>query len=441
MSDKLIFILPGIVLLAFFLNLVYKGNNVQSCLTFILVLLPFMDLKITKEEWGGFKIFDFISFFCFIFLFKEFITVSLKGRNIFYFFLFLFFCIIILIGGLASEFPQKSFLALIKTLPIFIIARFFITECQKDPSFHIKAIKALRIAYLIDLGFLVAQMIVGLRFTFYPGLATNTIDPVFHIVRYPGVFYDSQAHGQFLALGSFLFLFTEKNAPIKKTIFNYSIFALSIAGIALAGSRAAFGGFAIGLFIVLLMAGNKYRIYGSIVIVIGLAAYIVISPETGVFSRTKALSEDYLYRQSIWNEALDISKKHAYLGIGSGNYQKYIMRHVQDQYIEIQDGQLVYFDQPENGYLKILVELGYLGFAIFILFLLLPLFTGIILYFKNINYKQVVFFMASLLSWIVAFNTVYSIYDYRLLLMVVSMITLIITYPSPRFYEHELVEE
>ncbi|MDF3079326.1 MAG: O-antigen polymerase [Sphingobacteriaceae bacterium] len=435
MRDKLIFILPVITLLAFFYNAFKQGNTVQSCLWFILAFLPFMDLKITKEAYGGFKVFDAISYYCVFFLIKDFIRINLRSRKNVYFFMSVAFIIVVMIGKMASEFPDKLLITFLKTVPIFIIARFFITECVNDPSFHLKAINALKIAFLIDLGFLVGQLAVGLGFTFYPGLAMNTIDPVFHIVRYPGVFYDSQAHGQYLALGSFLFLYRHESYSNRKVWFNYGVFTFCLAAIALAGSRSAFGGFAVGLFLVLLMASKQYRIYGSIILVLGVAAYFIISPTTGVFSRTKAISEDYLYRQSIWTEALEISRKHPYLGIGTNNYQRYIMRHVQDQYIEIEDGQLVYFDQPENGYLKILVENGYIGFTIFLLFLFVPLMSGLVNYFRGKHYKQIVFFMASMISWMVAFNTVYSIYDYRLLLMVVSMITLMITYPPEEYVD------
>jgi len=434
MLDKLIYILPGIALLLFALNIYFKGNTVQSCLLFILTLLPLMDLKITNEAWGGFKVFDAICVYSLVFLLKDFTTINRYNPNNFYFLLFVLFAIIVLLGGLASEFPSRAYLNFFKIMPIFIFARFFLTECYKDPNFQLKAVKGLKIAYLIALSFVLIQWVVGLRFTFYPQLNPNTIDPMFLIIRYPGMFYDSQASGQYLAMGSFLFLYNEKGASRNTHIFGYLVFIVAILGISMAGSRAAFGGFAVGLIVVFFMAAKQYRVYGLIVGILGYVVFTYISVQNGVFDRAKSLSDDFLFRQSIWKEAFEISKKHPLLGIGSGNYQNFVIRHAQGQYLELTDGQLVYFDQPENGYLKIMSELGFIGFGIFVLFLLVPLFKGFINYIKGIFDKRVAFFMACLISWAVAFNTVYSIYDYRILIMVVSMIVLIVSYPA---YEHD----
>ncbi|WP_448701367.1 O-antigen ligase family protein [Mucilaginibacter sp. AW1-3] len=400
-----------------------------------------MDLKVTVEAWGGFKVFDLFCFYCLVFLLKDFTTINLSQRNNFYLALFVLLCIIILIGGLASEFPNKTYLNIIKILPIFIFARFLLTECYKDPTFHSRAIKAIKIGYLGALAFLFVQFVIGIKFTFYPGLNPNVVDPVFHIVRYPGVFYDSQAHGQYLAMGSFLFLYTEPGETRKNVILNYGVFVLAIIAISLAGSRAAFGGFAIGAFLTFLIVAKQYRVYGVIALVIGYFIFTNLSIHNGVFDRSKNLSEDFLFRQGIWNEAFDISKKHPYLGIGSGNYQNYVIRHNQGQYLEIEDGQLVYFDQPENGYLKIMVELGFIGFAVFALFIIVPLIKGFTLFLKGLVDKQIAFLIAGVISWLVAFNTVYSIYDNRILIMVTVLLVLIISYPPKKQHEYPLVEK
>ena len=400
-----------------------------------------MDQKITPEAWGGFKVFDVISFYSLIFLIKEFITISLRSRNNYYFILFVAFILIFLFGGLASAYPGKTYLNLIKILPIFIFARFFLIECYKDYSFHVKAIKAIKISFLLALGFLIIQVIIGLKFTFYPSLHPNTIDPIFKIIRYPGVFYDSQANGQFLAIGSFLFLYTKDEIFKKKPYINYIIFIIIVIGITLAGSRAAFGGFAIGIIIVFFLAAQKYRVYGIVFALLAGGIFMVVAPKSGVFDRAENLSEDYLFRQSIWKEAFEISKAHPYLGIGYGNYQSYIKKYAQNQYLEIEDGELVYFDQPENGYLKIMVELGFIGFAIFMLFLITPIIKGIVYYFKNIYDAKIAYFIASLMSFIVAFNTVYSIYDVRILLMMTSLIILLIAYPTKETQPKEISDE
>ncbi len=437
----MILLLPILTLLLFAFSVFYKGNTVQTSLLFVLSLLPLMDQKIVPEAYGGFKVFDAISFYSLIFLVKAFFKISLRSRNNYYFLLFVAFIIIFLFGGLASAYPNKTYLNVIKILPIFIFSRFFLTECYKDYSFHVKAIQAIKISYLLAVGFLLIQIVVGLKFTFYPSLHPNTIDPIFKIVRFPGVFYDSQAHGQFLAMGSFFFLFTKDDIFKKRPYLNYIIFIVIVIGITLAGSRAAFGGFAVGLVFVFFLAAQKYRIYGIVFGLLMAGVFMVVAPKSGVFDRAENLSEDYLFRQSIWKEAYEISKAHPYLGIGYGNYQSYVKKYAQNQYLEIEDGELVYFDQPENGYLKIMVELGFIGFTIFVLFLLTPIIKGFVRYLKNIYDSKIAYLMASLISFMVAFNTVYSIYDNRLLLMMTSLIILLIAYPTKEMQTEEIRHE
>lgn len=437
----MILLLPILTLLLFSFYIYYKGNTVQTSLLFILSVLPLMDQKITSEAYGGFKVFDAIIFYSLIFLVKAFFTISLKSRNNYYFVLFVAFLIIFLFSGLASAYPDKTYLNIIKILPIFIFARFFLTECYKDHSFHVKAIRAIKISYLLAIVFLLIQVVVGLKFTFYPSLHPNTIDPVFKIIRYPGVFYDSQAHGQFLAMGSFMFLYTKDEIFRKRPYFNYFVFIIIVVGITMAGSRAAFGGFAVGLIIVFFLAAKKYRIYGIVFGLMAAGIFMVVAPKSGVFDRAENLSSDYLFRQSIWEEAYGISKSHPYLGIGYGNYQSYIKKYAQNQYIEFQDGELVYFDQPENGYLKIMVELGFIGFGIFMLFLITPIIKGFTYYFQNIYDSKIAYIIASLISFMIAFNTVYSIYDNRLLLMMTSLIILMIAYPTKEMQLKEINDE
>ena len=434
----MIVLLPILTLLLFTFCIFYKGNTVKTSLLFVLSLLPLMDQKITPEAYGGFKIFDAISFYSFLFLIKEFFTISLKSRNNYYFILFVAFLIIFLFSGLASAHPNQTYLKIIKILPIFVFARFFLIECYKDYNFHVRAIRAIKISYLWAVGFFLIQVFVGLKFTFYPSLNQNTIDPVFKVIRYPGVFYDTQTHGQFLAMGSFLFLYTKDEIFKKRPYLNYLVFIIIVIGITMAGSRAAFGGFTVGLVVLLFFAAKKYKVYGIVFGFLATGIFMLVAPKSGVFNRAENLSEDYLFRQSIWKEAFEISTAHPYLGIGYGNYQSYIKKYAQNQYLEFEDGEIVYFDQPENGYLKIIVELGVIGFTIFMLFLLSPIFKGFVYYFKNINDAKIAYFIASLLSFMVAFNTVYSIYDYRILLMMTSMIILIVAYPTKELQPNKL---
>lgn len=159
--------------------------------------------------------------------------------------------------------------------------------------------------------------------------------------------------------------------------------------------------------------------------IVGAITFLILAPQLDIFNRSKNLSDDFLFRESIWEETIDIVKENPFLGIGIGNFENYTTKYNQNLYLEIETGEILFFDQPENGYLKILVEHGVLVFAIFLLFLLLPLTKNLISYRHKEN-QWVVFIMASFVSWLVSFSTVYSISDYRLLIVVGTCISLLI---------------
>jgi O-antigen ligase len=328
---------------------------------------------------------------------------------------------------LASEFPTSSFSALVKVFPIFIYARFLSAECYNDLSFGQKVIKAFKFGYIIALIFLVLQLVWGLKVTFYNTVGNNTVMAESNLIRYPGYFFDSQLNGQYLAMVSFIFLYTIKKG-YKNNIVNYSVFASAILAIFLAGSRSAFGGFCIGLIVVFVLARNEYRIVLTILLLAGSSFYMVFSPANGVLNRSNTIDEDYQFRQGIWEDAFEIATNHPFTGIGVGNYKEHTKKYYQDQYFLIDD-EIVHFEHPENGYLKILVEFGFLGFAVFAFLILSPL-VGVLQHIsKGVQDDNISFLIAGIVSWLVAFNTVYSFWDYRILICVTTLLVLLITYP------------
>ena len=177
------------------------------------------------------------------------------------------------------------------------------------------------------------------------------------------------------------------------------------------------------------LAGKRYRIGLLALIVLSVSYYVVFSPRYGVFNRAEGLNDDLAFRQSLWKGAFEISKNNPLLGIGNNNYLEYVKIHAKDQYLEVEGGELIYFNQPENGYLKILVEFGYFGFGIFVLFIVAPLVNGVSLFMKNIYDYKVTFLIGSVLSWIIGFNSDYSFADTRILFMVTTLLVLILSYP------------
>lgn len=424
-------ILPILTILLFIGSIFWKGNSPKTCILFILYFLPLMNLKITPERLGGFKIFEVVCFYSVIFLFKDFQKIYVRQKNSIYFFLFAILASILLLGGITSEYPEKTLLSFVKFLPIFIFCRFFIIEHAKNNDFFFQGLKALKASYLFALGFIFIQVLVGLKFTIYSELSPNTIDETTRIIRYPGIFYDSQASGQYLSLGSFLFLIGRKFPITKIQIGNLLVFFAAIIAILFAGSRSAMGGYAVGILFALVFANGRLKFYAAVFTIFILSLFFILSiPLPKNLTRAENLSDDYLFRKSIWDKAYVIATEHPLLGIGTDNYQSYITKHSQDQYLELEDGSLLYFDQPENGYLKILVELGFIGFSIYIIFIITPLIRGILFYLKGVKDIGILFLIAAIISWLIAFNTVYSIIDNRILIMVVSILLLLLCYPN-----------
>jgi len=424
-------ILPILTVLLFICSIYWKGNNPKTSILFILYFLPLMNLKITTERLGGLKIFDIICFYLAIFFFRDFQKIYVKDKNSIYLFLFVILASILLLGGVSSEHPEKTLLSFVKFLPIFIFCRFCIIEHAKNNHFFFQGLKALKASYLFALIFIFIQVLVGLKFSIYSELSPNTIDETSRIIRYPGIFYDSQASGQYLSLGSFLFLVGRKFHITKIQIGNILVFFLSIIAILFAGSRSAMGGYAVGIIFAMLFANGTLKFYVVVFSVFILSLCFILSiPLPQNLSRAENLSEDYLFRKSIWDKAYVIATEHPLLGIGTDNYQSYVTIHSQDQYLELEPGSLLYFDQPENGFLKILVEFGFIGFSVYMILILKPLIHGIFCYLKSAKDNGILFLIAAVISWLIAFNTVYSIVDNRILIMVVSILLLILCYPN-----------
>ena len=429
MHEKIIFFLT-IASLLYFGFVLYLYGTPKAYLLGILYLLPFMNFLATKSNMGGFKVFDIVTFGSGFYLIRYFLIDNIIDKKYLHLLMFIILMGIAITGSIISEHPGVSLVDTLKILPVFIYARFLVLECIQDEKFHYKIIKTLKTILGIAAVFLLIQLVVGIKFTFYSSLNINTFDPLRGAIRYPGYFNDSQVQGQFFAAGMLLFLYNPSGVTKRERWMNYFFFCIAFIAVYVSGSRSAFLGMAIGLFIALILIGRKYIIY---LVILGAIAFPVITDypnKSGVMSRSKDSSEDLKFRQSIWSEAYKIALKHPMLGIGSGNYLEYTMKHNPGQYFELENNEIMYFDQPENGYLKILVEFGFIGFIAFLIIIISPIFSSLALFFQNEVSPQIIIIIASLFTWIVAFNTVYSLLDTRMLIMIATLIVLLLTFPK-----------
>src|SRR5690606_40377268 len=109
----------------------------------------------------------------------------------------------LVIGAPASDYPIRSLLYVVGVHPSFIFLRFLILEVRKDPGFIKDIFRIFKYICVIAVVFTIIQTFVGSEnFNLYGQLNINVLGG--DIIRYPGIFYDAQANGLFLALISFL---------------------------------------------------------------------------------------------------------------------------------------------------------------------------------------------------------------------------------------------
>jgi O-antigen ligase len=386
----------------------------------MLYALPLIDLKITPYQWGSLSLFDGFAYIMLFLRFKDFLTIYKPNK--FYFGGFCTLLFLLLLGSLTSAFITNSLLTILTVIPVFIYARLLMVECMQDEQFLNKMIKGLQFACLFSMAFLAAQLVVGLDLRFYDELNQNTLDS--NGIRYPSFFHDSQKYAQFLAMLSFLFLINNKNIQ-RPGLKNLVLFLSVAVAIFLTGGRSAFLGLSAGVLFLLLFAGMQYKKY----IVAGcLAGGLVIaffSKSLIIFNRNDDFNNSFDFRAAIWQEAYDIYRTHPLLGIGVGNYKDYVSHYSQDQYLVLEN-EIIFLDQPENGYLKILTEFGGPAFLVAFILILGPVAGAIRAWMKRQTDARVLLFIAPIVCWLVSFVSLYSLTDRRNLIVLICLCTILI---------------
>lgn len=417
---SLMVVLTAAAVVVFVACLLFSKQPRRIYLLFMLYALPLIDLKITPWQWGSLSLFDGLSYVMLFLNYKDFLTIYKPNR--FYFGGFLTLVFLLLLGSLTSNFITNSLLTILSVFPVFIYARLLMVECVKDDKFLSKMIKGLQFACLFSMAFLAAQLVVGLDLTFYAELNQNTLDS--NGIRYPSFFHDSQKYAQFLAMLSFLFLINNKN--IKRPGFKNLLLFLSVAvAIFLTGGRSAFLGLSAGLLFLLIFAGVQYKKYIIAGCLAGGLLIAFFSKSLIMFNRNDDFNNSFDFRATIWQEAYDIYREHPFLGIGIGNYKDYVSRYSQDQYLVLEN-EIIFLDQPENGYLKILTEFGAPAFLVALILILGPAIGAIRAWVKRKADARVLLFMAPIICWLVSFVSLYSLTDRRNQLVLICLCTFLI---------------
>lgn len=403
------------------LALILSKSRRRTYVLLVVYTLPLIDLYLTPAAQGNFTVFDVVSYVSFIFLVKDFRFTT--HTNVSYLITFLLLSSLILLSTILSEFVSVSLISFVQFFPIFIFAKALIDEINDNPAFTHKLIHAFRIVCLISVVFLACQLLIGISFTFYPSLNTNTF--LSGSARYPSYFNDPQKYAQFLAMNCFLFLF-RTNHPVETEKRRYIIFMVVVISLFLTGARAAFFGLVIGLALVYLIGESKYRTAGIAGGAIGYVIILVFGQYFPLFNREESYSESYEFRNHIWQEAIEIINDNPLLGIGIGNYQSYVAIYSTDQFWFLPEGEIMYFDHPESGYLKMLTEFGVITFSLLCLFIIMPIFTALWKYFNGSIDNRIFYFIGAIAGWMISYITVYSLSDKRVLITLTAHICLLI---------------
>ncbi|WP_300021574.1 O-antigen ligase family protein [uncultured Maribacter sp.] len=414
----------ALLTISVFVVLFIRKPQIETYVLYVILVLPLMNTKILPLAYGFVRTFDVITVLALLFLTKDLIKFYHKIQHKTYLLIGILFCCITVVSGLYSEFGFGTYYNYYPIFNIFIFVRFlylFLNHSSKNIWLFLSAFK---IAYIFALLFVSLQILIGPQISLYSGFGINVLDNEIGVVRYSGIFTEPQLNGQFLAMGSYLFLIYNSEWSQFKKYYNFFVFIISFLFILMVGSRSAMGGFLIGLIILFLFSNIRIKVLSLILgFLAAVIAYIAIPSSNGIISRSGDIEGDLDFRQSIWEETYGIIKEKPLLGIGLGNFQEYTAKYHQDLYLEQAPGVYTYFTQPENGYLKILVEHGLIAFGLFCLFFLYPFTKFAIKIFKHsINFNSIIIF-AAICSWLIAFNTVYTLSDYRILIMVAFLLT------------------
>lgn len=413
-------VLTAAAILVFVVLVLLSKQPRRTYLLYMLYVMPLIDFKVTPWQFGSLTLFDAFSYVMLFWRYKDFLSIYKPNR--FYFGGFCTLIFLLLLGSLTSSFITNSLLSLLSVFPVFIYARLLMVECIQDNQFMNKMIKGLQLACLISMAFLAVQLVVGLNFKLYSELNQNTQDV--NGIRYPSYFHDSQKYGQFLAMLSFLFLLNNKNVK-RPALINLLLFLSVAVAMFLTGGRSAFLGLSAGVLFLLVFAGMQFKKYIIAGCLAGGVLIAIFSHSLVVFNRDDDINNSLDFRASIWKEAYEIFKDHPYLGIGVGNYQDYVSLYAQDQYLVLED-EIIFLDQPENGYLKILTEYGGPAFLVAFVLIIGSAVGAMRAWVKKQTDARVLLFIAPIICWLVSFVSLYSITDRRNLIVLICLCSFLI---------------
>jgi O-antigen ligase len=407
--------------LVYFISMLFFSSNDRNktYLQSVLFIYPLLAIDLTPAL-VSMSIFVFISVVFLLFFYQR-KTVDYSSKKIFSGLSYVFLLVVLAGLYLADDIGKDSITSFTEITAIFFFAKVLIEECLYDLVFYDRIKKILKFTVLVSLVFLVVQINVGPAFSIAKSQNINVISGI--KVRYTSFFQDPQKFAQFLAASSFLFLLPAAHS-YKRQHKAILLFLITVTAIFFTGGRSALGGWLLAMFLIVLCSNARFRL--AFFLIFGILFFVAYyyADSFALFQRESTVADAYAFRYEIWKDAFGIFSEYPIFGIGSGNYANYVSLYHPDQFW-IADNEVTYFDHPESGYLKLLVEYGAVGFIILMSFILIPT-ANIVRLYLTTRRTAYVLPLASILSWMIGFYTVHSLGDIRIFVLVVSLICMLI---------------
>jgi hypothetical protein len=396
-----------------------KQDKNEFYLKFTILILPLLNLKLFSYVNG----FILISYLHLFFYFRP--QKNGLYQGLFYRYVIFALIISITVGIFVCDLGpgKETFSEYIGIFPIFIFTKTLVDKCLEENDFFYHVIDLLKITAVVSFVFLVCQMIFGVNFSINANIRTHVI--INNAYRYTSFLSDPQHLSQYLASLSFICLIRKKDDP-RPIFYDVVLVIFCLIGILSSGGRGGLFGLIIGLGLVVLFSKPKVKLFVIITAAVVFVLVMNFQNYFSIFKRSTDLNDTYEFRYSIWVEAYNMFLNNPFFGIGLNNYSRYVYLHNPNQFWKI-DNEILPFDVPESGYLKILSETGVTGFVPYFSLILLPLANAVIRFFKT---KDITFilFISAILSWMISFNGTYSFFDDRVKLTICMIITLLILY-------------
>ena len=218
-----------------------------------------------------------------------------------------------------------------------------------------------------------------------------------------------------MAGASLALLLSQLQTLKKQHVFKITLlFILFLSGVIISQSRGAFGIVFLLVFTLFLLSKltTKIKAISLALLTIFLISIVFIKPvpviEKQILNQNN--HDTLSQRDKVWRAAFEVAKLHPLLGIGSGNWNHIKIDQIKSS-VESRgetfnpEAFAMQYHHPHNIYLSNLVDRGFLGFIIFLNFMLNWLITLSNSYKKfNQDSKAMLFIMGSFSAWTTIFG-------------------------------------